>query len=126
MLINISNHPVKSWSDKQLEAARKTYKRLHDIPFPNVNPNADSDEIMNLAEKYSSYIAEMLSKSEDQNNAVHVMGEHSLIFTIVRLLQKKGISCVVSTTERKSEVSGDEKRSKFNFVKFREYPKDVC
>ncbi|HET55492.1 MAG TPA: CRISPR-associated protein [Ignavibacteria bacterium] len=125
MLINFSNHLVKDWSDAQLEDARKIYKKLHDIPFPNVDPNADTEDILKLSEQYSSYISKLILKSEDKKNAVHVMGEHSLIFAVVSLLQKNDITCIVSTTERNSEINGNEKISKFNFVRFREYPKNV-
>jgi len=45
MLLNLSNHALNTWSNKQVEAAEKLYGKIIDIPFPKVNPNADENEI---------------------------------------------------------------------------------
>ena len=51
MLINLTNHPFTQWCDKQLEAAR-TYGEIMDIPFPEVDENANEIYISALADEY--------------------------------------------------------------------------
>jgi hypothetical protein len=116
MLLNLSNHPSSSWPDKQLQEARKSYGTIEDLPFPQIDPEASEESIDKLAEQYLAKILDM------QPKAVHLMGELTFTFALIRLLQSQGIICVASTTHRTSEVLDDGKKiSKFEFVRFRTY-----
>lgn len=95
------------------------YGDVVDIPFPIVAPDADNQELQILAK---DCVQKILSQSEAGSITVHVMGEMTLTFMIVKLLKEMGIRCVASTTERKTYYSDDgTKLSEFSFVKFREY-----
>ena len=118
MLINLSNHPSRYWDRQQLEAAHY-YGDVVDIPFPVVAPDADSQELQALAR---DCVREIMSMSDANGITVHIMGEMTLTFIVVKLLKELGIRCVASTTERKTTYSTDGiKLSEFSFVKFREY-----
>ena len=118
MLINFSNHPSKEWKRNQLEAA-KVYGEIKDIEFPAVDPYADYNDIHSLA---SHYVEEILTLAQNNQVAVHIMGEMTLAFHVVSLLKEKGIECIASTTDRNSEmISDSQKISDFQFVRFRKY-----
>ena len=118
MFINLSNHPSRYWEERQMEAAR-CYGDVLDLPFPTVAPDADIQELQNLAH---DCLQKILSVGEANSITVHIMGEMTLTFVIVKLLKEMGIRCVASTTERKTTYTADgTKVSEFSFVKFREY-----
>lgn len=118
MLINLSNHPSRYWDERQMEAAC-SYGEVVDIPFPVVAPDADSQELEALAH---GCVLKILSMGEANSITVHIMGEMTLAFIIVKMLKELGIRCVASTTERKTTYNADgTKLSEFSFVKFREY-----
>jgi len=121
MLLNLSNHPLNTWSNKQVETAEKQYGKIIDIPFPKINPNADENEINDLNEKFLSKIINLLKKSSDTKNAVHIMGELNFTFGIVTKLLHSGITCIASTTNRDTINTENGKIVNFNFVRFREY-----
>ncbi len=123
MLINLSNHPSANWSDIQLKAAEK-YGQIVDLPFPVVNPGAETCLIRQLAEDYYKKVMKHLPADSSANFIVHIMGELTFCFALVALLQKSGIQCIVSTTSRQAINQPDgAKVSRFEFVKFREYSK---
>jgi len=123
MLLNLSNHPSGQWQHKQIEAAVLHYGVVEDIPFPAVAPEAESDEIVELATNLKNRCIEIIKSSDDKNNAVHIMGEMTLAFTIVALLHKEGCQCIASTTTRTAIITATgEKISQFGFAKFRNYP----
>ncbi|WP_392436663.1 hypothetical protein ACF3N7_06555 [Cruoricaptor ignavus] len=75
---------------------------------------------MKLAESFVEKIRKMLQTKED---AVHIMGELTFVVAMLRLLQDSGVRCVASTTVRSvEETEQGVKQSRFQFVKFREYP----
>ncbi len=115
MLINFSNHPSSLWESSQIAEALSLFGEIVDIDFPAILPKASSADIVDLALKYVRRILEMKPK------AVHIMGELSFTYQCVNLLKDYGVRCVVSTTERKSMIDGNEKISQFQFVMFREY-----
>ncbi len=118
MLINFSNHPSRYWDDGQREASR-CYGSIVDLPFPVIAPSANSQELKALAQ---SCVQKILSMGEAENVTVHVMGEMTFTFMIVKKLKELGIKCIASTTERKTSYNSDgTKLSEFSFVKFREY-----
>ncbi|WP_100629771.1 CRISPR-associated protein [Algoriphagus formosus] len=116
MLLNLSNHPSAAWSSAQVQAAIKSYGSIEDMPFPPIDPKADESAIQELAIIY-------LEKIRDINpNAVHIMGELTFTFELVRLLQTHGITCIASTTHRSTiELEDGTKNVKFEFVRFRAY-----
>jgi hypothetical protein len=122
MLINLSNHPSSGWSEPQLEAARE-WGKINDLPFPVIDPEGEEENIQELAQDHLQSIHEMLAGCEGPH-AVHLMGEHTFCFAMTALLQKEGITCLVSTTHRKVTFeSNGAKTTHFRFVKFRRYPK---
>ena len=122
MLINLSNHPSPDWSKQQLAAAQ-AYGKVIDLPFPDVDSSGDEEYIQTLCEEY-------LQKMDDicrdgvcpaSTVTVHIMGEMTFTFAMVNALQKRGILCVASTTERVASEENGVKTSEFRFVQFREY-----
>ncbi len=121
MLINLSNHPVSSWDEKQNRAA-SVYGQLLDMPFPVIDPRAGSEDIVNLAVQYEIKIRHIQSEQINGTFAVHIMGELTFCFALIARLQQSGITCIASTTTRETEDNPDgSKTVKFGFVGFREY-----
>ena len=118
LFINLSNHPSSSWTAEQLAAAEE-FGELIDMPFPQVAPDATADDIKTLAE---AQVAAIMKQAETHTVTVHVMGEMSLIYRIVRMLSERGIRCVCSTSYRVVKDQGDGRRLvEFNFTSFRDY-----
>ena len=118
MLINFSNHPSEYWGAKQVEAAQE-YGEIKDVAFPDVDPEASYNDIQELAEQY---VEKILAYAENNYITVHVMGEMTFTYIVVKKLKEKGIDCIASTTERNSEVIADGRKIiDFQFVKFRRY-----
>jgi hypothetical protein len=121
MLINLSNHPSEKWSQIQLDAA-KLYGAIVDIPFPSVDPEAETFDIEFLAENYESKVIQLLASEPSGLQAVHIMGELTFCFALVSRLQKVGITCLSSTSSRQAIDHPDgTKTTLFGFVRFREY-----
>lgn len=124
MLINLSNHPSQNWQEKQSVEAGRLYGEIIDIPFPVIDPNFNETEIENLAKEYFSKIKKIFAENntQNQNNAVHIMGELTFCFTLITLLNSNNISTIASTTNRNvvNEENG-QKTVVFDFVKFRIY-----
>lgn len=119
MLINLSNHPSSQWNEKQLVAA-KAYGDLVDIQFPVVDESGDEEYIVLLA---NQYIEKIMSMGTLDDLTVHLMGEMTFTFALLKKLQEYGIRCVASTSKRivKEEVSGRKEEVIFEFERFREY-----
>ncbi|GHT29238.1 hypothetical protein AGMMS49574_05430 [Bacteroidia bacterium] len=118
ILINLSNHPSANWQPAQLEAA-SAYGEIIDIPFPEVDPTGDEEYIQLLC---NEYVAKVMQYAEGCKPVVHLMGEMTFTFCLVKALQAKGIECIASTTERiVSEIGADYREVQFVFAKFRKY-----
>jgi hypothetical protein len=119
MLINLSNHPSTDWPSEQKTAAVEQFGEIRDLSFPDVNPDGDEEYIQALAAEYVKKITncELLNT----NVSVHVMGEMTFTFAMVKALQQEGITCIASTTERVSVEENGVKTSEFRFVRFRKY-----
>lgn len=118
LFINLSNHPSSSWTAEQLDAAEE-FGELIDMPFPQVAPDATADDIKTLAE---AKVAAIMKQAETHTVTVHVMGEMSLIYRIVRMLSERDIRCVCSTSYRVVKDQGDGRRLvEFHFHSFRDY-----
>ena len=127
MLINLSNHPAANWSEAQTAAGLSLYNEIVDLPFPAIDPEASIEQIIELATEYSEKVKKMLGYTNFETfdtkiNAVHIMGEMTFTYNVVRLLQQKVITCLASTTKRSvKEEAGGTKISVFEFVQFRRY-----
>ena len=118
MFINFTNHPSHFWDEKQTEAARQ-YGEIVDMQFPNISPSASAAEIRALA---GNYLSKILVMGRPEDLVVHIQGEQTFCYALIRRLQGEGIRCVASTTERKTSYNSDgTKMSEFSFVQFREY-----
>lgn len=115
MLLNLSNHPSANWPPGQWNTAIEQFGSVQDLPFPQINPNANADEIEQLAEEYETKVR-LLNPS-----AIHIMGEMTFTYKLVNRLKAIGISCIASTTERTTEEENGTKTSVFKFVRFRSY-----
>jgi hypothetical protein len=122
MLINLSNHPSSLWSARQTDCATSIYGDIIDLPFPAVNPEGDEEYIAKLVKKYWQKIEGLAGQARNDGSvAVHIMGELTFTFAMVKALQAKEIRCVASTTERVAKEVNGVKTSEFKFVMFREY-----
>lgn len=117
LFINLSNHPSAGWGEEQMTQAKR-YGQVVDLPFPQVDPMMTSEQVQSLADRCVKTILEM---GDEADMTVHVMGEMTLCYHVVKALLAHGVRCVASTTERiATEVEG-KKVSEFRFVQFREY-----
>lgn len=126
MLVNFSNHAVEYWDESQYSAATTAFGEVVDLQFPAVNPAATTAQVSELAADYAQRIADAIASNHrvGEADAVLVAGEQSLLFAIVSLLQRKGITCLAACSERISKLNADgSKTVGFNFVQFREFPK---
>jgi len=121
MLINLSNHPFEDWDKKQKEVALSKYGRVEDLPFPEVDPAADTQTIAQLADHYLTSCIGKFGKAVQTTNAIHISGEPCLLFHFVTIAKAKGINCICSTTKRMVSNQGNTKTMVFNFVNFRNY-----
>lgn len=123
MLLNLSNHPSAGWGAAQRQATLDQFGGVEDLPFPEIPPEWDAEEVVRLAEAYAVRCRTLLEDRAEETNAVHVMGEMTFTCAVVARLQARGVRCVASTTERLSEPQPDgSRRVEFRFVRFREYP----
>lgn len=117
MLLNLSNHPSETWTEKQKNTAEQKFSAIMDMGFPKIDPSWNTKVIEELALDYMELI------TENKPEAVHIMGEFTFTFALVALLQKEGIRCIASTTERiVEEKEGGIRETSFRFVQFRDYP----
>lgn len=121
MLINFTNHPVNKWQDIQFQAAEEQFGNIVDLEFPNIDPAWDHHQIEELAEEY---LQQIRSKVRNKNDAVLIMGEQTFCFSLICKLQKNGIVCYATTTQRNVSEKTNKKISTFEFIGFRKY--NVC
>ncbi len=118
LFLNVSNHPSVNWAEEQLNAALQ-YGEIEDLPFPNVDELGDEVCIEKMADDLFSQIME---KCHGRECVVHLMGELTLTFAVLKKLQAVHVECVASTTKRiVTENSVGEKTVIFKFERFRKY-----
>ncbi|MEQ8704123.1 MAG: CRISPR-associated protein [Phaeodactylibacter sp.] len=122
VLLNLSNHPCSSWPETQRQSATEQFGDIEDMPFPQIPPEADADDVRQIVEGYEGQIRKLAA--DDPSLTVHLMGELTFTHLLVNRLHTAGIPCVASTSERivLQEANG-KKTSQFKFVRFRGYAK---
>ncbi len=120
--VNCSNHPSDGWSEEQRTAATSLVPgHIVDLEggFPLVPPSASSEDVERIAEDVARHVLAL------DPAIVHVAGEMSATFAIVRRLGRAGVGCVCATTERvASEIvtpDGTQRHHVFRFVAWRRY-----
>lgn len=118
LLINLSNHPYAEWQEEQREAA-KIYGTCIDIPFPQIDPNADDNQLESIVDKYARQVKEYVKTYEV---TAHIMGEMCFTYRLIKRLSSIGIRCICSTSYRLVHDEDNGKRYvEFHFKKFRNY-----
>lgn len=119
MLINLSNHPHNQWTEEQHQAASQ-FGEVVDLPFPNVSPEATTEQLLPLIDEYYNRITQL---GKQDAVVVHLMGEMTFTFMLVARLLNAGYRCVSSTTERivKESTNAGGKTVFFQFTNFRDY-----
>lgn len=113
--INFSNHPADKWDPEQVKAALQLGAGIIDLPFPSVDPNADTASLALLAEKMTETILRY------QPSAVMCQGEFGLCYSVIKRLQAEGVIVLHACSERNVQVEGNTKTVRFDFVQFRRY-----
>lgn len=120
MFLNLSNHRSADWPSTQRAAAEAVGGAVVDLSFPEVPPEAGSEEVQALGEGLLAAI--LLQRPQ----AAMVQGEFTLAFYLVDALELRGIPCYAATTRRVVEITrledgASRKLSRFEFVRFRRY-----
>lgn len=119
MFINISNHPVEEWEPEQLEAAQTLGGPVLDYPFPQVDPKASPQQVVQLAADIAAEVAAL------KPDAVLCQGEFTLCFALVNRLKEQGIPVFAACSQRRAKVKRKNgrvvKTTVFLFVQFRPY-----
>lgn len=123
MLLNLSNHLLQKWSREQREAAEREFGSIVDIPFPQLDPSGSLEDIQQIVDQYVQKCLEFFRQSANREvNAVHLMGEFTFTYQFLKEMERRGIACVASTTERiVAENPDGSKTTVFKFVQFRPY-----
>jgi hypothetical protein len=121
VFLNLSNHPAANWPPAQRAEAEALGGQIVDEPFPAVPPDADPEDVAALGD-YT--LQRILARAPV---AAMVQGEFTLTVYLVQALEFRGILCYAATTRRIVEnavvtAGAVEKRSRFEFVRFRRYP----
>ena len=117
VLLNLSNHPYSTWSENQ-KAAAAVYGECIDIKFPDIDAMSDEDDINGIV---NEVISEIKSYTSKYKITIHVMGEMTFCFAIVKRLTDVGIKCIASCSKRQAEINDGVKTSVFEFERFRTY-----
>lgn len=118
VFLNLSNHPYHDWEDCQKQAAT-VYGDVVDMSFPIVDEREDEAYITHLAQTYFQQIKEI---GTPQSLTVHLMGEMTFCFALLKMLQQEGYTCVASTSKRMvEEIYTSQKQVVFQFERFRKY-----
>lgn len=120
ILLNLTNHPHSLWDESQLQAASQ-YGECVDMPFPQIDAEADEAYIDELTDEYLQKIKDYATEQQAEVT-VHLMGELTFSFALVEKLKNAGIACISSTSVRDSKDLGNgQKEITFKFVRFRNY-----
>ena len=112
--VNFTNHPSDKWDAEQRRCAQE-YGELVDLPFPEVDAEADETVINEMAASYVRKIVDL------NPGAVLCQGEFCLAFQVASALKAQGITVLAACSKREVKVYGDRKEAFFKFVRFRKY-----
>ena len=112
--VNFTNHPVDKWEPAQRRCALE-YGEIVDLPFPEVEAEADETVINEMADLYVRRILDL------NPCAVLCQGEFSLAFQVTAILKTLGITVLAACSRREVKVCGNKKEVLFQFVRFRKY-----
>ena len=120
MLLNCTNHPCEMWNEPLMDAAKKQYGEIVDLPFPFVSPGWSIHDLREEVEDYAARIEAF------QADAVLAAGEFTFLFMLVDKLLADGVNVICScsrrnTVEVKNPDGSNEKKSVFFFEGFRPY-----
>jgi hypothetical protein len=99
VFLNLSNHPLATWSADQRVASRALdLGEPTDLPsgMPLVDPQAGPAEVLAQAGELAARAVALGARG------AFVAGEHSLSFAVVAELQRRGVRCFVATTQREA------------------------
>lgn len=119
IFINHTNHPSSAWSAAERTAAA-AYGDIVDLPFPLIDPEEDGAAV---AARAAAAVQDILAR---QPAAVLCQGESTYVYAVVRGLRAHGIPVLAATSDRVLSVTrcpdgSTEKRSRFEFIRFRAY-----
>lgn len=118
LFINISNHPHNLWNERQLRSAEE-YGDIVELPFPDIHPLWNEEDIEQLSDEYNERVKAIGSPTQ---LTVHLMGEMTFCYSLLRKLQQRGIRCIASCARRNvTETPEGVKQVVFEFERFREY-----
>ena len=112
--VNFTNHPSDKWETEQRRCALE-YGELVNLPFPEVEAEADENAVNEMAESYVRKILDL------DPCAVLCQGEFSLAFQVTSMLKAHGITVLAACSRREVKVYGNKKEVLFQFVRFRKY-----
>ncbi|NPA33859.1 MAG: CRISPR-associated protein [Chlorobi bacterium] len=119
MFINLTNHPSSTWSEEQRREAEGLGGEIVDYPFPEVPPEASSEDVVSLAKEIFD---DIMGRYGTEGLVVLVQGEFTLTVALVSLFTKAGVMTVCATTKRVVKENPDGSITRwFQFVQFREY-----
>jgi hypothetical protein len=84
-------------------------------PRSAIDPTLAEEELQELVGEYFEKIVRM------RPQAVHLMGEMTFTFCLVRMLKMVGIPCIASTSLRQVKEEAGKKQVIFEFSRFRAY-----
>lgn len=112
--VNFTNHPSDKWEAMQRQCASE-YGEIVDMPFPEVEAEADETVINDMADLYVRRILDL------QPGAVLCQGEFTLVFQVASMLKAQGITVLAACSKREVKEYGNKKEVTFQFVRFRRY-----
>ena len=122
MFLNLTNHPSSdgdSWSEEQRRAAEAIGGTIHDFGFPDVPPQASTDEVVTLAQTVAASVFKL------RPSAALVQGEFTLTLALVMKLESLGIPCYAATTRRIGKKAANQNdvstAEYYRFERFRRY-----
>lgn len=117
--INLSNHPSTHWGDTQREAALQLADQIIDIPFPNIPPTWDTEQVAQLATETIWEVSKKIGGADRRDVVIHVAGEPTFVVQFCQIISNE-YRLVCSCTERVSVEKDGVKTSVFQFVRFRD------
>lgn len=123
VFLNLSNHPVATWPDEQVLAAREQFGEPKDLEEweCQISSTKNTNEIVSIADGVAQRVIAMGVKN------AFVAGEPTFSMTLVACLQAAGIECYCATTERNKQETPQSDgtvhtQSVYKFVQWRAYP----